>query len=511
MPPTCHNQEGDIAMESNASAPAKAPETPNPLGFSPARKRPLGAFEGVGHILALWVLRLYRKGLLPTPRSFMLLSALADIVDVDGRWCFYYLENLPERCNGFLSVSSIKRAIEDLVEAGLIRKLDRWETLAFFAADIARGRSIYRLPCVLELLIPADAYPEPVLAEINACRAALGEEPITPYNRPSVKSKTRVHREPGPSSNRATDSFPGDSSGNGAGGSVRGSASTGEEERQRRQNGPYGIIARIHDRFLANPQVDRHRLALAVDNLLNQGLGVEQARALLSGLDGVRRPFPALMFRMRGLAAAHAFLAGTMGKGMDASGSSWAGPSTNWPTTGEAEPFAQPERFLLDSRGKADQTCPVHQSTRNEPGGACAICGRRCRSVPSELMHEPVPEPADLPQDRLPDPTTPEVEPEPGLPEVPEEGLDPRLQELIAASLAEAGGSAPPPPPPPVPDASPWRDLDSGISPTSRAILEGLRAELGRVRGENLVPPPRTASEPTTERARWVVPKSSGR
>ena len=167
-------------MESTASALARTSETPNPPGFSPARKRPRGAFEGVGHILALWVLRLYRKGLLPTARSFMLLSALADIVDVDGRWCFYHLENLTQRCNGFLSVSSVKRAIDDLVDAWPARKLDRSQTLDFFADDIARGRSVYRLPCVLELLVPAESYPEPVLAEINECRTVLGEEPITP-------------------------------------------------------------------------------------------------------------------------------------------------------------------------------------------------------------------------------------------------------------------------------------------------------------------------------------------
>ena len=474
-------------MNSTASAPSTTAQSANPPGLSPARKRPKGEFEGIGFILSLWVQRLFRKGRLPTARSFLLLMALAELVDVDGRWCFCYLENLPERCNGFLSVSSIKRAIEDLIEAGLIRKLSRSETLDFFAADIARGRSIYRLPCVLEILVPAEVYPEPVLAEINECRKSLGEESLTTHNRPALRRKTRVHREPGPSSNRATDSFPGDSSGNEVGGSVRGSAGTGGEGWQRQQNGPYGIIARIHDRFLADPQVDRQRLALTVDNLLSQGLSVEQARALLSGLDGVRRPFPALMFRMRGLEAAHAFLAGTMGKGMGASGPSWVGPSTSWPTTGEAEPFAQPELFLLDSRGKADQTCPVHQSTRNEPGGACAICGRRCRSVPKEIMHDPVSGSASPPEGR-PAPAAPETEP----PATPEKGLDPRLGGLIAASLEGAGGSAPPPPR--APDVSSWKTLGSGISPRSQGIIEGLRGDLGDRGGAGLIPTPRTAT-----------------
>ncbi|MGW8435212.1 hypothetical protein ACWGKS_08610 [Nocardiopsis sp. NPDC055879] len=500
-------------MNSTASAPATTAQSPNPPGLSPARKRRKGEFEGIGFILSLWVQRLYRKGRLPTARSFLFLVALAELVDVDGRWSFCYLENLPERCNGFLSVSSIKRAIEDLIEAGLIRKLSRSETLDFFAADIARGRSIYRLPCVLEVLVPAEVYPEPVLAEINACRESLGEEPLTPHNRPPLKripkAGTRAQNGLGPSSDRATDSFDGDCSGNGVGGSVRGSETTEEENRQRRQkseNGPHGIIDRIHDRFLSDPQADRQQLGEAVDHLLSQGLSVGQTRALLSGLDGVRRPFPALMIRMRSLQAAHAFLAGTLGRGMDASGPSWAGPPTIWPTTGEPEPFALPERFLLDSQGKADQTCPVHQSTRNEPGGTCAICGRRCRSVPNELMHDPLPETTAPSEDRRSAPIALKAVPE--LPAVPEEGLDPALRALIAASLERAGGSAPPPPS--VPDAGPWKTLGSGISPTSRTVLDGLRTELGKGRAEGLVPPPRTALDLTTARAMWVVPESSG-
>ena len=470
-------------MESTASALAKTPETPNPLGFSPARKRPRGAFEGVGHILALWVLRLYRKGLLPTPRSFLLLSALADIVDVDGRWCFYHLENLAARCNGFLSVSSIKRAIDDLVEIGLVRKLDRSQTLDFFAADIARGRSVYRLPCVLELLVPAESYPEPVLAEINECRAALGEEPITPHSRPPLKPRTPVHGEPGPGSDRPTDSFPGDSSGNGAAGSVRDSVSTGEEERQKQQNGPYGIIARIHDRCLAEPRADRQRLAMAVHRLLRQGLSVREARALFSGLDRLQRPFPALIWRMRSLEAAQAFLAGILGRGIDAPGSSPA----QWPITGEAEPFSQPERFLVDSQGKATHTCPEHGSIRNEPGGTCAICGRRCRSVPDEVMHDPLPDPATRTEDE-PAPAEHEAQP----PAAAGEGLDPWLQALMAASLAGAGGAAAPPSPP-APDVSPWKPLGSGISPQSRAIIDGLREDLEARGAAGPIPRPRTA------------------
>ncbi|HIY42726.1 MAG TPA: helix-turn-helix domain-containing protein [Candidatus Nocardiopsis merdipullorum] len=479
-------------MKSNASAPAKAPETPNPPGFSPARKRPRGAFEGIGHILALWVLRLYRKGLLPTPRSFLLLSALADIVDVDGRWCFYHLENLAERCNGFLSVSSIKRAIDDLVELGVVRKLNRPQTLDFFAEDIARGRSVYRLPCVLELLVPAESYPEPVLAEINECRAALGEEPITSHSRPPLKPKTPAHGELGPSSYRATDSFPGDSSGNGAGGSVRDSMSTGEEERQ---NGPYEIIAHIHDRFLAEPQADRQRLTLAVHHLLSQGLGAREARALFSGLDRLKRPFPALMSRMRSMKAAQAFLSGVLGRGVNASGPS----SPQWPAPEETEPFSRPERFLLDPQGKAPHTCPEHRSTRNEPGGTCAICGRRCRSAPHEIMHDPALKPS-APHEEGTAPAEHETQP----PAVPEEELDPQLQALITASLAEASKAAPPSPP--TLTLSPWKALSSGISPASRTVVDDLRDLLRANSGApGKIPSPRTAphdlvDDPTTSR-----------
>lgn len=493
MPPTCQTQEGDNAMESTASALSSTSETTNPPGFSPARKRPRGAFEGVGHILALWVLRLYRKGLLPTPRSFMLLSALADIVDIDGRWCFYHLENLAARCNGFLSVSSIKRAIDDLVELGVVRKLNRSQTLDFFADDIARGRSVYRLPCVLELLVPAESYPEPVLAEINECRAALGEEPITSHSRPPLKPKTPAHGELSLSSYRATDSFPGDSSGNGVGGSVRDSMSTGEEERQKQQNGPHGIIARIHDRFLAEPQADRQRLATAVDHLLSQGLGVREARALFSGLDRLKNPFPALMSRMRSLKAAQAFLAGTLGGSVNTLGPS----SPNWPTPDDPEPFSRPERFLLDSQGKATHTCPEHSSARNEPGGTCAICGRRCRSAPHEIMHDPAPEWAAQPEEGHA-PAEHETQP----PAVPEEELDPQLQALITASLAEASKAAPPSPP--TLTLSPWKALSSGISPASRTVVDDLR-DLLRANSGAPIPSPRTAphdlvDDPTTSR-----------
>lgn len=473
-------------MHFTASAPFSASESPNPFGFPPAAKRPVGVFTGIGFILPLWVQRMFREHRLPTSRSLTLIMALSDIVDVDGRWCFYHLDNLAERCGRLLSVRSLKRAIEDLVRVGLVRKLDRPQTLDFFAADIARGRSIHRLPCVLELLVPADAYPGPVLAEINACRAGVGEEPITPHNRPAPRyRRPRVQIDLAPSSNRATDSFPGDSSGNGVGGSVRGSASTGEEKQQRQPNGPHGIIDRIHDRFLSDPQADRQQLAMAVDDLLDQDLSVEEVRALFSGLDRLKRPFPALMFRMRSLKTARAFLVGALGGGIDARGPS----SPSWSVMEDVDPFAEPERFLLDSQGKATHTCPEHWRTRNEPGGTCAICGRWCRSVPGEIMHDPVPEST----------APPEGPPAPGeqgaeLPAALEEGLDLRLRSLIAASLEEAGGAALSPPPPTALDTGPWKTLGSGISPRSRGVIEALRGALGDKDGAGLIPPPRTAT-----------------
>ena len=131
----------------------------------------------------------------------------------------------------------------------------------------------------------------------------------------------------------------------GGGGCVRGRASTEEEGWQKQQNGPYGIIARIQDRFLSDPQTDRQRLTTAVDHLLSQGLSVKGVRALFSGLDRLKRPFPALMFRMRGLEAAQTFLTRTLGRGVNASGPS----SPQLPTTDDVEPFSRPERFLLDS------------------------------------------------------------------------------------------------------------------------------------------------------------------
>ena len=281
-------------MESTLTHPCSTSETPNPAGFSPPRKRPRGALKGIGFILAIWVQEIFSKGLLPTLRSVSALMAIANVVDVDGRWCFFFLENLAKRSGGTLSVSSLKRAIDDLTDAGIVRKLTRSETIAFFAEDLKPGRSTYQLPCVLELLVPAEDYPELVLSEINACRAQLGEEPLTTHNRPSLSRRpTLAQVELTPSSDRPTDCSPSDCSGEGVAGSVRGTSTTGEQTRQKTRIGLFGIIDRIPNKLLSAPRADRERLALAVEKLLRQGLGEADVRVLLSGLERLWRPFPA--------------------------------------------------------------------------------------------------------------------------------------------------------------------------------------------------------------------------
>jgi hypothetical protein len=191
---------------------------------------------------------------------------------------------------------NLKRAIDDLVEAGIVRKLTRSEIVEFFTGDIERGRSPYQLPCVLEILVPAKDYSERALSEINTCRARLGEEPLTAHNRPPLERRsTPAQVEPAPSSNRATDCSPGDCSGIEANSSVRGTSSTGEQIRQTPQSGIFDIINRIPNSCLSSPEADRNLLALALEKLLHQGLGEADARALFSGMERARRPFPMLI------------------------------------------------------------------------------------------------------------------------------------------------------------------------------------------------------------------------
>lgn len=447
-------------MESNASPPSGTSESCNLVGFVPPRKRPQGALKGIGFILAIWVQQVFRRGVLPTLRSLPALMAIADVVDADGRWCYFLLENLAKRSGGTLSVSSLKRAIDDLVEAGVVRKLDRSETIAFFDRDIARGRSSHHLPCVLELLVPAEDYPDPVLEEINACRARLGEEPLTPKTRPSLRGRrTPAQVEPTPSSDRPTDRSPGNGSDEGVGDSVRGTSGTGEQKGQRPRGGWFEMIDHIPAALLTDPVTDRNRLARSVERLLRQGLGVADIRVLLSGAERLRRPFPALMRRLCDMQAARAFLDGALGRGI--AGAEASPPA--WPVVDDADPFARPERFLVDGKGRAAGTCPHHPTVRNSPGGTCVICGRLCRSVPDELVHEPKPKPA--------------VDPAAPSPAVQQAALDPKLWERMTASLGEGDLSRVP-----SQNDGPRKGFGSGISPRSRTVIDNAR---DRLRGQS--------------------------
>lgn len=451
-------------MESTSLDPCATPETTNSDRKFIARKRPQKAMEGVGHILMLWVHRSYGKGLLPSLRSLPMLMTIADAVDADGRWCYLLLETMVERSHGLLSLSSAKRALKDLMRAGLIGKLDRRQTLAFFARDIAAGRSIHHLPCVWELLIPAEDFPEPVLAEINAFRIELGEEPITPENRPKLTKPVRVQNDPTPRSDRPTDLFPEDHSTSETPSSVRGCVGTGEQTRQTPPSGPHARIARIPDRFLFDPVADRRRLGRAVDDLARQGLGVSDLVALFRGMEQLTRPFPALMRRLRSLEAAQAFLNGSLGRGVTPDGL----PAPAWPssTPEGGDPLDHPPRFKVDARGTALGTCPVHHSIRNVPGGFCSGCGHPCRSVPGEVVHPPV-----RPRPELEPGPEPEPEPEPGGEghrdpvEVPD--VDPELMERMRASFANAG-STPRTEPEPAP----------AYPPARRRIIDDLRQRL---------------------------------
>ena len=295
-----------------------------------------------------------------------------------------------------MSVPTIKRAIRDLDKAGLVRKLNRQQTRAFFAEELAEGkRWADRLPCVLELMVPASAYPEPTRAEINEVRAKLGEEPLDDTTRPYPSVETTDQIREHDDSCCDTDPCPSDACPRKNPGSVRGTSTTGEQTRQKSRSGLFGIIDRIPNIFLANPMADRDRLALAVEKLLRQGLSEADIRTLLWGMERLRRPFPALMRRLCDMSAAHRYLNGSLGRGVH--GSSL--PTPSWSVSCEdGDTFDHPEQFRVDSQGKATGTCPEHKSTRNVPGSTCSICGRRCRSVPGELMHELAPGAADLPE-----------------------------------------------------------------------------------------------------------------
>lgn len=342
--------------------------------------------DGIGFIPAIWVCEAFRGDVFPSLPAFAVASIIADAADRDGRWCFLYLDTLVARSCGRLSRSTAKRALKDLVAAGVVRKLPRAALPAFFAEDLAAGRRrADNLPDVLELLIPASAYtrhgPE-VLEEINEVRARLGEEPLTPAGRPDFAAADRdepprrstVNRRDG--SQRPTDPFPDDPSPD----PVRERSTTGPAPlpRPRTSPGPapwaLELLARIPDGALYRPHVDRNLLATRLVELRAQGVSVGELARALAGWEHTDRPFAALHTRL-------------------------ASPATvrDWNARALLRPLARPEEpgeafprlpeFALDSRGRAAHTCPDHPSIRNIPGGACSVCGAPCRTRPDEAVH----------------------------------------------------------------------------------------------------------------------------
>lgn len=176
---------------------------------------------------------------------------------------------------------------------------------------------------------------------------------------------------------------------------------TSKEAPTKKRDGLWDLLARIPDRLLLSPEADRATLGHKAQSLLRAGLSEDQLRALLSGIEGLGRPFGALLLRMASLKNALAFLDGKLGQGVH---SPW-GSATAWPAPGEGfgagstrlEPtdsdqgdaFAHPPEFDVDVNGAVDRTCPEHPTVRNVPGGCCALCGRPCRSSPGEILHPP--------------------------------------------------------------------------------------------------------------------------
>ncbi|CAL9374520.1 hypothetical protein SUDANB121_00939 [Nocardiopsis dassonvillei] len=166
---------------------------------------------------AVWTTLALKAGVFPTSRSHIVAALIADAVDRDGRWCFMSQSTLVERAGTLLSLSTAKRALDDLLAANIVRKLPREQVHGFFAADLAAGNMrADNLPDVLELLVPASAYTDAALERINEARALLGEEPLTPQNRPDLPTAGRsglsrpVRAIPRDRSERPTDPYPSD-------------------------------------------------------------------------------------------------------------------------------------------------------------------------------------------------------------------------------------------------------------------------------------------------------------
>ncbi|NYH55246.1 hypothetical protein HNR06_004835 [Nocardiopsis arvandica] len=437
----------------------EAPVPPAPTHPSP-RKRPRKSMSGVRFRPGLWVVDALKAGHMPSASAHTVATVIADAADADGRWCFLYLRTIVDRCGGTVSLPTVKRAIDELIRKGLVRRLSSSQKREFFHEGIA-SKSLWkeRLPSVLELMIPASAFPSAELREINRIRASLGEEPLTERSRPRPEvEEERAHREPGAGSRRATDVSPNNPSPNKPGPSVRGSSGTarapareapdghgvgggGGEVRREPSGGALELLSRVPDAVLRNPGPDRAALAHAVDRLIKQGLAQEELVALLDGLHAPRRPFAALMRRLRSLEDARAFLDGHLGAGVHRPAERASPPGLGGiplPRCGEngfdvegGDMFARPVEFVVDARGTAPRTCSDHPGVRNVPGGTCRVCGRACRSVPGEILHPPAPA-ATAPAPRTASPL-----PEP-VPDTSAEkaGTDPAVLELMRASLA---------------------------------------------------------------------------
>ncbi|MEV2276991.1 hypothetical protein AB0I72_15550 [Nocardiopsis sp. NPDC049922] len=400
--------------------------------------------KGVGFIPLLWVARAMNEGLFPSYRSIPVAVAIANAVDADGRWCFLSHGSLVERCGGTMSRSTVERALKDLAGAGLIRRLSRAQVRVFFSDDVeARLQAADRLPGVLELLVPASVFAEQTLAEINEVRAALGEDPLDATTRPypPVATARQIEASPvqidvGDTSDRRTDLFPTHPYPSDPSPSVR---------RPRPPDAAPAVclpqLERIPDAVLGNPHADRTALDRAAREVLDDGLTPDELTAVLSDATTARRPFPALMRRLRSPEDARAFLDGRLGRGVHGHPPSpFAGIPR--PRSGDdPDPFARPPEFLVDAAGTAPRTCPGHPAIRNVPGGTCRLCERPCRTVPNELMHPPTPA-------KPPRPT-----PEPPMEDV---AVDPALLARARASLDE-GKHRPSVPPPNPPAHSPAR------------------------------------------------------
>ncbi|WP_306367738.1 hypothetical protein [Nocardiopsis sp. CC223A] len=400
------------------------------------RKRPPASMNVPGFSPVLWTALAFKAKAFPTLRSHTVAMIIADAVDRDGRWCFMSQATLVERAEPLLSLSTAKRALDDLVSAGIVRKLPREQVHGFFAPDLAAGRMrADNLPDVLELLIPASAYTDTALERINEARALLGEEPLTPANRPDLP--TAVHPDlprpvsptPRDSPDRPTDPHspdprPHDPSPD----PVRGRVTPGSAVPRPRtapdahrpgseppRTGPeivrpvpprppvevpetgtrtpwrrppawaLDLLRLIPDAALRHPERDRAVLARKLSELRAAGVGESELGTALAGWQDTARPFAALRARLACPETVRAWNTRTLLREQLPSPS----PSP--------DAFARRLEFTVDGQGRATGTCPAHPSVRNVPGGTCCLCGGPCRGEPGEVVHPPSPGGGALP------------------------------------------------------------------------------------------------------------------